>query len=259
MLGQSVLKAIREFGSIGILISNVLGCCLRGKFRLKVLIQQIYTIGVQSHPVVLVPGILPGAGSEAQTLFQLEIGKMQAMGGAVVAVGMFRELGPVITGLMLAGRVGSAMAAEIGTMKVTEQVDALRSLNVNPVDYLVKPRLQAMIISSPILMLEAVVMGILAAYFVSTVAFDVNQAYWFHFMKGFVSTGDLICSSTKAVVFGSLIAIISCHQGLSTTNGAVGVGQATMKAMVFSAIAILISNFLLTMVLNQIFPMGLMR
>lgn len=160
---------------------------------------------------------------------------------------------------MLAGRVGSAMAAEIGTMKVTEQVDALRSLNVNPVDYLVKPRLQAMIISSPILMLEAVGMGILAAYFVSTVAFDVNQAYWFHFMKGFVSTGDLICSSTKAVVFGCLIAIISCHQGLSTTNGAVGVGQATMKAMVFSAIAILISNFLLTMVLNQIFPMGLMR
>lgn len=259
VLGRFAVGALQKLGSVGVLLAQVGVCLLKGRFRLKVLVEQIASIGVQSQPVVLVTGIFTGAVLEAQTLFQLETVKMQTMGGAVVAVGMFRELGPVITGLMLAGRVGSAMAAEIGTMKVTEQVEALRSMNVDPVDYLVKPRLQAMLISSPILMLEAVLVGIGAAYLVSTYSFDVNEAYWFHFMKNFITLGDLICSVTKALVFGLLIGIISCQQGLGTTDGAVGVGRSTMRAMVYSAIAILMANFLLTMVLNQIFPMGLMR
>lgn len=257
-LGSHAIKAVRGFGSVGMLLADVLKALLYGKFRLNVLVAQIASIGVQSQPVVLVTGIFTGAVLEAQALFQLEIVKMQTMGGAVVALGMFRELGPVITGLMLAGRVGSAMAAEIGTMKVTEQVDALRSLNVDPVDYLVKPRIQAMIISSPVLMLEAVLVGIGAAWLVSTFAFDVNEAYWFNYMRNFVGLGELICSVTKAIVFGLLIGLISCREGLNTEDGAVGVGQSTMKAMVFSSIAILIANFLLTMLLNRIFPMGLM-
>lgn len=259
MLGHSVLTGIQSVGAIGVLLGQVARTLVTGKFRLKVLVSQIASIGVQSQPVVLVTGIFTGAVLEAQSLFQLQTVQMESIGGAIVAVGMFRELGPVITGLMLAGRVGSAMAAEIGTMKVTEQVDALRSLNVNPIDYLVKPRIQAMLISSPILMLEAVIMGILAAYVVSIFTFEVDQAYWMHYLRNFVSIGDLVCSIVKALVFGLLIGIISCYQGLKTSDGAVGVGQSTMKAMVYSAIMILISNFMLTMILNQIFPMGLMR
>lgn len=160
---------------------------------------------------------------------------------------------------MLAGRVGSAMAAEIGTMKVTEQVDALNSMNVDPVDYLVKPRIQAMLISMPILMMEAVLVGIASAYIVSITSFNVDQAYWMHFMSKFVTMGDITVALVKALVFGLIISTISCREGLNTTNGAVGVGKSTMQAMVYASVALLIANFILTMILNSIFPMGFMR
>lgn len=259
VLGHAAFQVLDFFGSLGFLFIDFLRCCFKGKFRYYVLVEQIMKIGVGSQPVVLVTGIFTGAVLEAQALFQLQTVKMDTMGGAVVAVGMFRELGPAITGLMLAGRVGSAMAAEIGTMKVTEQVDALKTMNVDPVDYLVKPRIQAMLISTPILMLESVLMGILAAYAIGIVSFGVNEAYWLHFMQKFVAIGDLVCSMVKALVFALLIGVISCREGLATVDGAVGVGQSTMRAMVYSAIALLVANFLLTMILNQIFPMGFMR
>ena len=246
-------------GSIGCLLGEVIGCFFYGKFRLKVLVDQIAAIGVGSQPVVLLTGVFTGAVLEAQTLFQLQTVKMETMGGAVVAVGMFRELGPVITGLMLAGRVGSAMAAELGTMKVTEQVDALRSMNVNPVDYLVKPRMQAMLISTPILMLESVLMGILAAYIVAVFSFGVNSAYWMMTMETHVGVGDLATSFVKAIVFGLLISLISCREGMATRDGAVGVGRSTMKAMVYSAVALLVANFILTMVMSYFFPMGFVK
>ena len=145
MIGRAALRLVDRLGSIGLLLYQVASCMWSGQFRMRVLVEQIAKIGVQSQPVVIITGAFTGAVLEAQTLFQLQTVRMETMGGAVVAVGMFRELGPVITGLMLAGRVGSAMAAEIGTMKVTEQVDALKSMNVDPVDYLVKPRIQAML------------------------------------------------------------------------------------------------------------------
>ena len=194
MIGRAALRLVDRLGSIGLLLYQVASCMWSGQFRMRVLVEQIAKIGVQSQPVVIITGAFTGAVLEAQTLFQLQTVRMETMGGAVVAVGMFRELGPVITGLMLAGRVGSAMAAEIGTMKVTEQVDALKSMNVDPVDYLVKPRIQAMLISMPILMMEAVLVGIASAYIVSVTAFNVDQAYWMHFMSKFVrSPGQGSC------------------------------------------------------------------
>lgn len=255
-LGRFALDTISSVGEVGLLIGRVCKSLVFGKFRLRVLIDQIATIGMTSQPVVILTGAFTGAVLEAQTLFQLKMFHMESAGGAVVAVGMFRELGPVITGLMIAGRVGSSMAAEIGTMKVTEQVSALRSMNVDPVDYLVKPRVQAMIISMPILMMEAVIIGIIAAYGVALYSFEVEPTYWVIQMKKFMGIPDIIVSTVKSVSFGLLITIISCHQGLRTTGGAVGVGRATMRAMVYSAIAILITNFLLTMIMNQFFPIG---
>ena len=255
MIGRAALRLVDRLGSIGLLLYQVASCMWSGQFRMRVLVEQIAKIGVQSQPVV----IITGAVLEAQTLFQLQTVRMETMGGAVVAVGMFRELGPVITGLMLAGRVGSAMAAEIGTMKVTEQVDALKSMNVDPVDYLVKPRIQAMLISMPILMMEAVLVGIASAYIVSVTAFNVDQAYWMHFMSKFVTMGDIIVALVKALAFGLIISTISCREGLNTTNGAVGVGKSTMQAMVYASVALLIANFILTMILNSFFPMGFMR
>ena len=242
MIGRAALRLVDRLGSIGLLLYQVASCMWSGQFRMRVLVEQIAKMGL-----------------EAQTLFQLQTVRMETMGGAVVAVGMFRELGPVITGLMLAGRVGSAMAAEIGTMKVTEQVDALNSMNVDPVDYLVKPRIQAMLISMPILMMEAVLVGIASAYIVSVTAFNVDQAYWMHFMSKFVTMGDIIVALVKALAFGLIISTISCREGLNTTNGAVGVGKSTMQAMVYASVALLIANFILTMILNSFFPMGFMR
>ena len=256
MIGRAALRLVDRFG---LLLYQVASCMWSGQFRMRVLVEQIAKIGVQSQPVVIITGAFTGAVLEAQTLFQLQTVRMETMGGAVVAVGMFRELGPVITGLMLAGRVGSAMAAEIGTMKVTEQVDALNSMNVDPVDYLVKPRIQAMLISMPILMMEAVLVGIASAYIVSVTAFNVDQAYWMHFMSKFVTMGDIIVALVKALAFGLIISTISCREGLNTTNGAVGVGKSTMQAMVYASVALLIANFILTMILNSFFPMGFMR
>lgn len=259
VFGEAVLGSLRMLGSIGCLLGQVIGCLFHGKFRLNVLVNQIAAIGVGSQPVVLLTGIFTGAVLEAQTLFQLQAVKMETMGGAVVAVGMFRELGPVVTGLMLAGRVGSAMAAELGTMKVTEQVDALRAMNVNPVDYLVKPRMQAMLISTPILMFESVLMGIAAAYIVAVFSFGVNEAYWMLELEKHLGVGDLMTSCVKALVFGLLISLISCREGMATRDGAVGVGRSTMKAMVYSAVAILVANFILTMVMSYFFPMGFIK
>lgn len=255
-LGRFALDSIASIGEVGVLIAQICRSFLVGKFRLRVLIQQIATIGMTSQPVVILTGAFTGAVLEAQSLYQLRVFHMESAGGAIVAIGMFRELGPVITGLMIAGRIGSSMAAEIGTMKVTEQVSALRSMNVDPVDYLVKPRIQAMVISMPILMMESVVIGIAAAYAVAIYSFDVQATYWTIQMEKFLGIPDIIVSITKSIAFGLLITLISCHQGLRTTGGAVGVGRSTMRAMVYSSIAILVMNFLLTMVMNQFFPIG---
>ena len=236
MIGRAALRLVDRLGSIGLLLYQVASCMWSGQFRMRVLVELIAIIGVQSQPVVIITGAFTGAVLEAQTLFQLQTVRMETMGGAVVAVGMFRELGPVITGLMLAGRVGSAMAAEIGTMKVTEQVDALKSMNVDPVDYLVKPRIQAMLISMPILMMEAVLVGIASAYIVSVTAFNVDQAYWMHFMSKFVTMGDIIVALVKALVFGLIISTISYFYAQFRSNQIIATALQVMRAGVAAVI-----------------------
>jgi len=161
----------------------------------------------------------------------------------------------VITGLMLAGRVGASMAAEIGTMKVTEQIDALRSMDVHPIDYLVTPRFLAILVSMPLLIAESAAFGIIASAFVG-LAFGINPAYWMDQMNRYTDLTDLIFSMTKGLTFGMLIVLISCDQGLKASRGAVGVGQGTTRSMVYSSLAILVVNFFLTLLLNMIFPAG---
>ena len=182
---------------------------------------------------------------------------METMGGVIVSVGMMRELGPTITGLMLAGRVGSSMAAEIGTMKVTEQVDALRSMAVHPIDYLVTPRLLAMCVSIPLLIAQSIAFGIIASYAIGVHLFQQPGAYWNFNVERFTDGTDIAIAMTKGFVFGLLIVVISCHQGLRARNGAVGVGRGTTDAMVFSSLAILISNLFITLLMQLIFPTAL--
>lgn len=223
------------------------------------MLRQVAEIGYRSQPVVIVTGAFTGAVLAAQSLFQFSTLGMESGAGALVSVAMLRELGPSITALMLAGRVGAAMAAEIGTMKVTEQVDALRSMGVHPIDYLVTPRMVAMFIAMPLLIAESAAFGILASMVIGTGPFGVNPAYWMNQVHNHTDLTDVAIALIKGSVFGFLIVLVSCHQGLRVTNGAVGVGRGTTRAMVYSALALLVFNFFLTLLLNLIFPTGVGR
>lgn len=213
-------------------------------------------VGYGSQLVVIVTGGFTGAVFAAQTFFQFHRLGMDSAVGAVVAVSMFRELGPVLTGLMVAGRVGAAMSAEIGTMKVTEQVDALRALGVHPIDYLVVPRLLAMMLSMPMLVAECVGIGILAGQFVAVKMLGVPGVYYVNYMLHFTGERDVKMALTKGFVFAMLIVLIACNQGLKAQEGAVGVGRATTDAVVNGSLAILVVNFFLTMILNIFYPAG---
>jgi phospholipid/cholesterol/gamma-HCH transport system permease protein len=165
---------------------------------------------------------------------------------------MASELGPVLTGLMVAGRVGAALAAELGTMRVTEQIDALRTLATHPVDYLVVPRVLATIIALPLLTAESIALGIAAGYALCVNYLDIDAAYTWHNMVKYTDVENILMGLTKAVVYGGIIGLISCYKGMTCREGAEGVGRATTEAVVFSSIAILISNFFLTLFLNRV-------
>lgn len=244
-LGELTLLAWETFTSV-----------LRGRIRIGLTLRQIAEIGFGSQTVVIVTGAFTGAVFTAQVYFQFATLNMETAVGPVVTLAMFRELGPVLAGLMVAGRVGAAMSAEIGTMKVTQQIDALRALAVNPVDYLVVPRALAMFISMPLLVVECVGFGILAAYYVGVEVLNINGVYFLANMKKFTEGSDIMMSLIKGFVFAHIIVFISCRQGLRAKGGAVGVGRATTETVVSCSLAILIANFFLTMALNILFPAG---
>jgi phospholipid/cholesterol/gamma-HCH transport system permease protein len=218
----------------------------------RALTQQLYFIGVKSQSVVLVTGAFTGMVLCAQTYFQFHKVKMDTATLAVVSVAMGSELGPVLTALMVAGRVGAAMAAELGTMRVTEQIDALRTLATHPVDYLVVPRLLGTVAALPLLTAESISVGILAAYEVGTRLLGIDPAYAWHNMLRYTQPQHIVMGTIKAVVFAAVLALISCYKGMHCRDGAEGVGRATTEAVVYSSITILISNFFLTLFLTRL-------
>jgi phospholipid/cholesterol/gamma-HCH transport system permease protein len=255
-IGRLCLDFITYLGEVAMLAGDTATSLVRGKLRPRLILAQIAETGYRSQPVVIITGAFTGAVLAAQAMFQFKPLGMETGGGALVSVAMLRELGPTITALMLAGRVGAAMAAEIGTMKVTEQIDALRSMDVHPIDYLVTPRFLAMLIAMPLLIAESAGFGIIASNVIGTVVFGVNEAYWEAQMGRYTDLPDIIIAMSKGLVFGILIVVISCHQGLKANQGAVGVGRGTTRAMVYSSLAILIVNFFLTLTMNLVFPTG---
>jgi phospholipid/cholesterol/gamma-HCH transport system permease protein len=216
-------------------------------------LDQLYFIGVKSQTVVVTTGAATGMVLCAQTFFQFHKVKMDTATGAVVSVGMCSELGPVLAGLMLTGRVGAAMAAELGTMKVTEQIDALRTLATHPVDHLVVPRVLATLVSAPLLTIESVFVGIVASYIVGVQLLGIDGAYYLSNMRRLTDPADVIMGLIKAVVFGAIISTVSCYKGLNCRGGAEGVGRATTESVVMASISILIVNFFLTLLLTRIF------
>jgi phospholipid/cholesterol/gamma-HCH transport system permease protein len=255
-IGKVLLQFVDYLGEVVLLAWDTLVSVCTAKIRWGLVFQQLLEVGYRSQLVVLVTGGFTGAVFAAQTYFQFSRLGMGSAVGAVVAVSMLRELAPVLTGLMLAGRVGAAMSAEIGTMKVTEQIDGLRALGVYPIDYLVVPRALAMMFSTPLLVAECAAMGILSGYFVGVIMMDIPGAYYVDNMLKFTGVRDLQMALSKGFVFSLLIVFVSCHQGLNAKEGAVGVGRAPTEAVVIGSLSVLIINFFLTMLLNAFFPAG---
>jgi len=242
---------LEGLGRITLLARDALTTIIRLKVDWRQLIYQIYFVGVKSQSVVLITGAFTGMVLGAQTYFQFHKVKMDTATLAVVSVSMCSELGPVLTGLMVAGRVGAAFAAELGTMRVTEQIDALRTMATHPVDYLVVPRLIATHVALPLLTAEAIAIGIGAGYFIG-VWLGMDPTYsWAHMLK-YTGKWDVTVGMTKAFIVGGIVSIVGCYKGMNCGEGAEGVGRATTESVVYSSIAILITNLFLTLFFNQV-------
>ena len=243
---------LQGLGRLALLAKEVVHSIFTQRIAGHDLAYQIYFIGVKSQSVVLITGAFTGMVLCAQTFFQFHKVRMDTATLAVVGVSMTSELGPVLTGLMVAGRVGAALAAELGTMRVTEQIDALRTLATHPVDYLVVPRVLATTLAMPLLSLEAMAIGIGAAYVLGASFLQIDPAYSWHNMVHYTDPQDVVMGFIKAVIFGAMVGLISCYKGLNCREGAEGVGRATTEAVVYASITILISNFFLTLFLNHL-------
>ena len=247
-----ITTSLTGLGEFALFAKDAVVSFLTRRPDLKAVIYQIYFIGVKSQSVVLITGGFTGMVLAAQTYFQFHRVRMDTATLAVVGVGMSSELGPVLAGLMVAGRVGAALAAELGSMRVTEQIDAMRTLATHPVDYLVVPRLLATVIAMPLLTIECIAIGIHGGYAICRGFLGVFATYAWDNMVRYTDLRDLTAGLTKCFVFGAIIALISCYKGMTCREGAEGVGRATTEAVVFSSITILISNFFLTLLLNRV-------
>jgi phospholipid/cholesterol/gamma-HCH transport system permease protein len=257
-------KPMQEKGYIEFILESVGGYIIffnqtikwifRPPFDSKNIIAQMLEIGYKSLPVTAVTLFFTGM------VMALQIGKaMEALMpgssifiGSAVAIAMLRELCPVLTALLLAGRVGSAIAAEIGTMKITEQVDALVTLSANPIQYLSVPRFIACLVMTPALTVITDVMGILGGGFIAYFALDLSINKYFDNIVQYIKAMDFLTGIMKTVFFGIEIAIISCYQGFNTKGGAEGVGKSTIQAVVKSSMVILISDYFLTYLLQLV-------
>ena len=255
-LGRTALSLLQYLGELAALAYETCVSIVVAPVRWRLVLRQLVEVGWRSQMVVIVTGAFTGAVLAAQAYFQFSRLGMKSAVGSMVAVSMFRELAPVLTGLMVSGRVGAAIAAEIGTMKVTEQIDALRALGVHPTDYLVVPRVLALVVSMPLLVAECCAVSIMAGYILGVHVLGISGPYYVLNMLRYAGARDIKMAMTKGFVFGIVIVFIACHQGLNTKNGAVGVGRAPTEAVVIGSLAVLILNFFLTFALNMVFPGG---
>ncbi len=243
------MRFLEESGRIMMLFIRTVVWTFRPPFDFLNLIKQMEEVGLKSIPVILITGTFTGMVLALQTYSGFKRFNAEAFVGTVVALSMFRELGPVLTGLMVSGRVGSSMAAELGTMQVTEQIDALYTLAINPIQYLIVPRLLASLIVVPILTIFSNLMGILGGYLISVYLLSANPVVYIKRTYDYMDLEDIYIGLLKALVFGIIIATIGCYQGFYTRGGAEGVGRSTTRAVVMSSLLILVANYFVTALL----------
>lgn len=249
-LGRQVIAFVENSGRV-VMLSAETFYHLPRRPNIRHIVQQMAHLGVDSLPIVLLTMLFTGMVMTVQTAHEfIKYGAQSSVGG-VVAIAMGRELSPVLTGVVVAGRVGAAITAEIGSMKVTEQIDALRVMATDPVAYLVVPRFLACVFMTPLLVVFADVIGTIGGYLVATLYAGISSFTYIHSIKVFAVVNDLTGGLVKAMVFGGIVAIIGCHKGLTTAQGAAGVGRATTGSVVCSMILIFIANYFLSLLLYR--------
>ncbi|HBE44589.1 MAG TPA: ABC transporter permease [Deltaproteobacteria bacterium] len=240
------LKIIQEMGNLGFMLIESVYWCFRRPFKFNYIFKQMEFIGFNSLVVVLVTGTFTGMVLALQSYYGFRKFGAESLLGTTVALAMTRELGPVLTSLMVTGRAGSAMAAELGTMRVTEQIDALTVMGLNPVKYLVVPRIVASFIMLPVLTIISDFIGIVGGYLVGVKLLGVNEGAFINRMVKYLEYEDIFNGLIKAAVFGIIMSVICCYKGFYTKGGAEGVGRATTEAVVLSSLSILVSDYVLT-------------
>ena len=251
---EFVAGQFEQLGGMLLLLLDIVKSVFSQRPRWRETTEQLCKIGWQSQAVVLITGAFTGMVFTVQTGLQFHKVKMDTAVGPVVSIAMIRELAPVLTALMVAGRVGAAIAAELGTMKVTEQLDALRAMGTSPVDYLVVPRFVAMLVALPLLTAEAMAFGIWSGSVVAVNMLGIDRAYFWSNMIKFTDANDVVGGLVKSVFFAVFIALIACYKGFNAREGAEGVGRATTQAVVVSSLTVLISDFFITLLYNAVSP-----
>lgn len=256
-LGQNLTDRVAGFGEFSRFCVATLFWTFRkssGYGRMRLLMPQLFAIGVMSIPVVMLVGAFVGAVIGLETYDQFAAFGQENKLGGVISLSVVKQIGPVLAAVMIAGRVGGAVSAEVGTMRVTEQLDALRVMGTDPIQHLVVPRVMACVIMLPILTVFSNLLGIYGGYLIVAVGFGVDSTDYWEFTAQLVTNWDVFTGLFKSVFFGLFIGLIACYKGFNCDSGAAGVGQAATDSFVLGFIAIIISNFFLAQFLNTLDP-----
>ena len=248
-LGAAVVDAVEAFGEFVRLVAGTLRALARRRPPLAETLRQMEAIGVRSTAIVAVTATFTGMVFSLQTAFALARFGAKPYVGGVLALALLRELGPALAAVMFAGRVAAGITAELGSMQVTEQVDAIRAMGADPVQKLVLPRVAAAILSLPLLTVFADVLGIAGGLVVASTQYGIPAHFFLRTVTLNATVNDLVSGVVKTFFFGAVIGWVGCHMGLTTSGGTVGVGRATTRAVVTASISVLIADFFLTKVL----------
>lgn len=248
-IGRSVMHTVEEMGRISLLFLSILFWMVRPPLKLRNIFKQMEFVGVKSIFVVVLTGTFTGMVMTLQGYHGFRLFSAESLVGSTVALSMTRELGPVLTSLMVTARAGSAMAAELGTMRVTEQIDALSVMAANPIKHLIVPRVIASVLMVPLLTVIANFVGIAGSYFVGVDLLDINRGDFVSNIYKMLELNDIYSGLVKAAFFGLVLSVVGCYKGFNTTGGAEGVGRATTQAVVISSITILVSDYFLTAIM----------
>jgi phospholipid/cholesterol/gamma-HCH transport system permease protein len=252
-MGSLAIECVIAVGKFAVFVSRTIRWLFSRWPRGETLWPNFYQVGVLSLPVVALTGTFIGMVLAVQSYAQFRALGLETRLGALINMSLVRELGPVLAATMLAGRVGSAMSAELGTMRVTEQIDALETMGANPIHYLVVPRFLACIFLIPTLVLMADFMGVVGGYFYSVMVLGIDQHHYWHNSEQFVGNFDVFSGIFKSLFFGGIIALVGCYRGFHCTAGAEGVGRAATNAFVNSFVLILVIDLMLGILLDSVY------